>query len=523
MFPNRKTTTSNAQSGEDDPPIAFNQTPIQAPYIAAAAAAVPSERLVPYTSSATTVSGLTPVLLPGSRSVPNHAASASSATGRSEPTTVGSTNTEQKTKKKKKKERPQSIEAVLVPESKSRAKQKGQNFSITLVSQANAITTPPAFLFPIGAMNLPDISLPGDSRKNWKLSGKLSNGCKVLNHLDGPETSRLHELFIPVESSEIVLYVSAKKENNGNVMAMHIENNTLSDMALTRNHRSAILTRGSLQFKKPSFSITACLVFLKEKVSPNINISLFDLRGIHVGDSSSNVVIVAYRKQQQHDETIRYVVYQTPNTGRFILPLAKSVVAAYTGVPQWAIPISWSGKLPPLPSIPQYEHKAWMGTDGGFSSSVYAATMAYHVKHKVSFENFKHGSGLITAHVQKQQLERRRSSVVVPQSIAPLDLAVTLGALYKGSDRGGIVFELLLAALNALSFNLIFRKLELTKARFDQYDNETIRNFRNSLGRALLYNVTLREVNFESSNLSEFGETIGNAWAMNGKNQSMNR
>ncbi|MGK3743505.1 MAG: hypothetical protein ACI90V_010363 [Bacillariaceae sp.] len=69
-----------------------------------------------------------------------------------------------------------------------------------------------------------------------------------------------------------------------------------------------------------------------------------------------------------------------------------------------------------------------------------------------------------------------------------------------------------LAGLNALTFNLVFRKLKLTD--IDIQNNYALRN---ALSRTLLYNVTLREVDFNSSNLTGLGESIGNAWAMNGK------
>eukprot|EP00531_Pseudo-nitzschia_arenysensis_P009088 CAMPEP_0116146926 /NCGR_PEP_ID=MMETSP0329-20121206/17445_1 /TAXON_ID=697910 /ORGANISM="Pseudo-nitzschia arenysensis, Strain B593" /LENGTH=1715 /DNA_ID=CAMNT_0003642747 /DNA_START=204 /DNA_END=5348 /DNA_ORIENTATION=- len=509
----------NNKKGKDDPAIAFNQRPIPPPYVAAPAAAQ-GVRTQPYVNSPAT-RGLTPISLPGSRS---HTSNVGSAMSTTEPTTVESKKTEKKKEKKVKKEkmeRQQSIEAVLVSPSsaggKKNKKKKNKKSDVVIFPGTNAITTPPPFLFPSGTMTLPDVLFPEKS-KNWKLSDKLSKGCRVVDHLDGPELTRHRELRIPVESSEIVVYVSAKKDGEGGILAMHMENNSLADMSISRNHRSAILTRGSLQLKKPSFSVSQCVVYFKGKESPNMNVSLFDLRGIHVDDSGSNAVVVAYEKQREHDSIIRYAVYQTPDTSRFILPLAKSVVAAYTGVPQWAIPISWSGDLPPLPTIPKYEYKAWMGKDGGYSSTLYAASLAYHVKEKLNYESFRLGTEKISAEIMKQQETRRPSFQAAsfgPQKIKVLTLAVALGDGYQGSVKTGLVSALTLAGLNALSFNLVFRKLELARARFDRKDRERLLKYKNALGRALLYNVTLREVDFEMTNLCEFGETIGNAWALN--------
>jgi hypothetical protein len=68
---------------------------------------------------------------------------------------------------------------------------------------------------------------------------------------------------------------------------------------------------------------------------------------------------------------------------RCCFSLTTTVVAAYSDTPRWAIPITWSGNLPSLPVIPQHKYTAWMGVDGGFSSSIYAAALAYHVKNKI--------------------------------------------------------------------------------------------------------------------------------------------
>jgi hypothetical protein len=427
--------------------------------------------------------------------------------------------TSKKKEKKSKKEPQTSIEAILVSppytknEMNPQMRHQNQNQNVLLLPETDAVAIPPPFLFPTGTMHLSDVVFPDDS-KSWKLSGKLSKGCKMLDVSKAAATSRHRELKIPIEASDIVLYACAKKDNNGDDLAKNIDNNSLADLTITRTHRSAILTLGSLQFKKPSFSITSCVVFVREKESPNINVSLFDLRGIHVGDSSNNAVIVAFRKQQEQGETIRYVIYQTPEIGRLLLPLTKAVIAAYTGVPRWAIPITWSGNLPPLPTIPQHEYTAWMGSDGGFSSFVYAAVLGYHVRNKISFVQFEHGPDVISRAVMKQQ--PRRSFPAVSSDPREIDLLKLRGTLATDKEIGCRI-EMVLAGLHALCFNLVFRKLKL--ARVERLYPEYLRAFRTALGRTLLYNVTLREVDFELADLSGFGETIGNAWAMNGKNE----
>jgi len=277
------------------------------------------------------------------------------------------------------------------------------------------------------------------------------------------------------------------------------------------------------------------LFFGKDTGTPNIKVSIFDLRGLHVSHSNNNIAIVAFREQQEQSqgqgpgqdqdqqqqlqvETIRYALYQTPDISRFLAPLTTTLVAAYIGVPRWAIPITWSGNLPQLPVISEQSYTSWMGVDGGFSSSVYAAALAYHVKHKldISIGNLKYGErGVSTAVLEQHPLRPFPATRTGPQGIDLLKLAKALSSDEQDDD---IVAALVLAGLNALSFNLVFRKLKLSNIKSKE-SSKLLPAFRNSLARTLLYNVTLREVDFESSNLTGLGETIGNAWAMNGKNK----
>lgn len=514
----------------DDLPIAYDVTPMLTPYVTpspAPTAPIPS----PYVTPIPAPTGINP---PGSHSGPDASANTRVAID----TSRGEKKKDKKKKKKKdrtKMEPQTSVEAVLVPppstkKKKHQKKQQDQNSNVVLLSERDIVPIPAPFLFPTGTMHLSDVVIPEST--TWKLSKKLSKGCEKLVANNASETKRHRQLKIPVSAAETVVYVCAKKGNNFNVLAETIENNSLSNLSITRNHRSAILTRGTVQLKG-YWTIPTCFVFGKNRIAPNITISLFDLRGIHVGNSSNNAVIIAFRhnekqagdttqEYEEQPETIRYAIYQTPEIGRFIVPLAQAVVAAYSSVPRWAIPITWSGNLPPLPATSQQEayYSERMGRDGGFSSAIYAAALAYHLKHKLNFaqKSFDGGQHGISSRLMKQQPRKRfpaRSSG--PHLINPYEVALgvvsSLTTALIDDVKADLIAELVLAGLNALSFNLVFRKLKLPK--IDRRNLDLLCSYRNALGRALMYNVSLREVDFDLTVLTGFGETIGYAWAMN--------
>jgi len=345
-------------------------------------------------------------------------------------------------------------------------------------------------------------------------------------------------------------------------MAKHIENNTLDELKMKRTYRTAILTNGSLQFKKMKFNLSKTLFFDRDSGNAaNVNVSLFDLRGVHVvpttegsssgtspnainndDDNIEGVVLVAFRLSDNNannnannnaKETIRYAAYQTPNVSRFLLPLATALASAYTGRPSWSIPVSWTtgssySQQLELPPIVRETYAEWMGNDGGFSAAVYAAALAFCVQRKVSLGNVLKNGGREA--VAKCVLEQQRLTTmqgkqprfllnVGPKEIDLVKLALKLSnanptnANVNAKNQVGMMPEvLILAGLRALSFNLVLRKLTLSGYR---NDNKNKSLFRSALGQALLYNVTLREVNFESSVLTDLGEMIGVAWAMN--------
>ena len=380
---------------------------------------------------------------------------------------------------------------------------------------ATVVAIPPPFVIPPGTTHLSDVAFP-IGHKRWKLTKKLARDCSAVSavkEITAKETKRLRKIHVPIEASDVVLCVYARADDEGGVTAKFIERNALPDLRIERTHRFALLTRGTLQFKKFSFRLTDLLKFAK-KVAPTVVLSLFDLRGIHVCDSGDNLVIVAFRQQraedeqeEPHAETIRYAMYQTPETSRLLLPLTEAIAAAYASVPRWAIPISFSGELPPFSAIPRSTHLGWLGHDGGFSSSVYAAALSFHVKHKIDFGGFPRVSQAV---MKQQPTQTIRALATVPREIDLPRLVESLNA-DKQESRA---IALLLAALNAMTFNLVFRKLKL--ARIKHRDAKLRLLFQNTLARALMYNVTLREVDFESSDLNGFGDTIGRAWALNG-------
>mmetsp|Transcript_44962 Transcript_44962/g.50846 ORF Transcript_44962/g.50846 Transcript_44962/m.50846 type:complete len:848 (-) Transcript_44962:3-2546(-) len=412
----------------------------------------------------------------------------------------------------------------------------------------NAIPIPPPFLIPTGTMNLSNVTVPNS--KGWGLSSRNSKHCTIITKHTAVETKRLRELRIPIENSEIVVYIFAKKNHDD--MKKSIENDSLISLAVKRTHRSALLTRGSVQFNRLPFNMKT-LFFGKDTGKPNINVSIFDLRGFHVSHNH-NVAIIAFQDRDQcevpcsyreQQNIIQYALYQTPDVERFLFPLTATVVAAYCGTPRWAIPITWSGNLPTLPAIPEHKYTAWMGVDGGFSSSVYAAALAYCVKNEIDINLYFNEERAITELVLDQQPSRSwynptkskelsqdqmtelkdwRESKDGQAHILPKVLTfpqvIDLMKLAKALEAGNLnnpfarsthcILFICIAGLNALTFNLVFRKLKLTDT--DIQSNPALRN---ALSRTLLYNVTLREVDFNSSNLTGLGESIGNALAMN--------
>ncbi|KAL7552382.1 hypothetical protein ACHAWF_015624 [Thalassiosira exigua] len=409
-----------------------------------------------------------------------------------------------------------------------------------------AVVVPPPFLIPTGA-RFYNFSIPDSKVWQEPSPSKLSKKCHVLNPTDS-ETKQLRKLKVPIEAAEIVAYIYAKKGKvDIDLMESLVMENILGKVK--RTYRSAILTKGSVQLKKLPFGNMKTL-FSGDSGTPNINCSLYDLRGVYVCGSDDNVVVVAYREDLRSEgtesaaqEKMRFAIYQTPDVLRFMAPLANVLLAAYTARPVWSIPVSWAGNVPQLPAVSREVHDRWMGNDGGFSSAMHAAAIAFHVNWKKPLDKLSGGAGAISAAIMSQQPQERCFLV----SNGPMQIDV--GALAKEfSDNTKIVLSqaeqrvvnemewrhrelrekspklsekvavlymptaLILGALRALSFNLVFRKVILSGLPAEV---TKLPSFRDALGELLLYNVSLREVDLSSSPLQGLGETIGMAVSMN--------
>lgn len=360
---------------------------------------------------------------------------------------------------------------------------------------ADAVPLAPPYFVP-ATPNLTTLTVP-----NWTLSSKESKKCTLISQ-DDNEAKQLRMLHIPIVASEIVVCVYVKDLTSANLQ-------DLANLTATRATRSALLTRGSVQLKKLPMMKAGLLAVVADRGKPNIKFGILDLRALHM---HHDVIVLAFRQDETADsgeqqEATKYALYQTPEPSRFLTSLATVAVAAYVGVPNWAVPITWSGSLPALQSISKREYTNWMGVDGGFSSSVYAAALAYHVQHKLEIgRRLMLSDGGISSLVMEQQ-PKRIVPTTGPQLLNLVELAKKLAAPDK------LFHRLVEHGLDALSFNLVFRRLKLSKYRIPA----DVSAFRNALLKALLYNVTLREVDFSGTNLRGFGEDIGKSWAMNGQ------
>ena len=134
-----------------------------------------------------------------------------------------------------------------------------------------------------------------------------------------------------------------------------------------------------------------------------------------------DLVMLTYSEQQEE----KYIIYQTPESNRFLSPLTNAMAAAYVGVPNWAIPVGWSGNLATLQEldrVSKQDYLQWMGMDGGFSAILYAAALAYHVEHKLDIGSLADGQQDIETRVQSQQ-PRRLVSTPGPKVVDLVALA----------------------------------------------------------------------------------------------------
>jgi len=351
----------------------------------------------------------------------------------------------------------------------------------------------PLYLLPAGA-NLSSVQVNG----SWKLSKSDSRRCTIIagNRL---ETKRLRLLNIPLLASEHVIYICPK--NDGRTAS--ISNSTLNTEVFSgkteiRACRSLLLTSGSIQLKRLPFMKTG--PFAKGRKIPNIMFGIFEFRGLRI---AGDVAIMSF--QPPDEDKVQCMFYQTSEPARFVGPLTAVVIAAYVEVPKWAIPVTWSGNLPTLPAIQQEEYRKLMGSDGGFSSSMYAAALGYHVQHKIPIGRLQSAERKVSSIISGQQPPQPFSNQV--------QKFIDLQALAKDLAANDGMFDMLvLHGLWALAFNLVFRKLKLSNI---EVTTKNATAFRDAVSRLILYNVTLREVDFSFTNLKGLGDAIGKSWAMN--------
>ena len=303
-----------------------------------------------------------------------------------------------------------------------------------------------------------------------------------------------------------------------------------------RSLRSATLTRGTIHIKSLPFLKSG--LFSRDRGLPNIKFSIFELRNVHCDEN--NVIVMTYSSPTSLQEHVavdssnmyelhHHAFYQTPEPSRLIIPLATAAIAAYVTVPHWAIPINWSGtNLPILPSLPEKDYKDWIGLDGGLSSSMYAAALSYHVSHKVHIGKLKDGQRFVSRIISNQQPHPSSSSSVAAimarqqyRHVDVVDLAKQLAGNIKHTNYTARMVPFLVEhCINALAFNLVVRNIKIVDFKIDGLNapadrRMAVERFAYALAKLFLYNVTLREIDFTSTNLQGLGEIIGRSLAMN--------
>jgi hypothetical protein len=336
---------------------------------------------------------------------------------------------------------------------------------------------------------------------SWALSSKEAKGCILTGNKISKTNKRLRKLDIPIIASESVLFLYLKELEEKGLAGIHYDLSTVGGKKVSRTIRSALLTPGTVQLKKKG-------LFPKDRSGVrSIKFGLLELRALHM--ASRDIVMVAFQADITRDT--KYAMYQTPEPARFLQPLVEATVAAYISIPNWAIPVTWSGALPVLPPISEALYTEWMGKDGGFSSAMYAAAISYHVHHKLPIGKLRGGRDSVHKRVEQQQPPRLLPPSRNNGNPQLLDLRRLIQDLATESDDG-MFLPLIHHGLSALAFNLVYRSLALSNWKIPP---EATLQFQESLSKALLYNVTLREIDFSGTPLTGLGESMGKSLAMN--------
>jgi len=327
-------------------------------------------------------------------------------------------------------------------------------------------------------------------------------------------------------SAEVVQLIFPKKD--GVDLGEYVNGNTLADLSIAKpQFRALLLSPGSMQIKQLKFGTKNLLPFVNKGPS-NLTAPLYELRGLHVG---GDIMIIAYREAEDEQsqpnqwmvaakEPIKYTICSTPRLESSVMrPLALALAAAYASFPPWSIPVSISGTSE-MPVIGKDQFEQWMGSDGGFSSSVYAFLVGCHVQQKLKM---KYNRQEMYYAIKMALNKQNAAAIILPATSRPSAIDVTdLAKQITPSAQSDPNFRNLLnqpiwyiiAFLNALPFNLVFRKLRMCD--LIDYKSVHLRNtIRDLLSRVLLYNVSLREVDFSGSDLNGYGRMLGGAMSMN--------
>ena len=248
----------------------------------------------------------------------------------------------------------------------------------------NAIAVPPFIMS--APVYMHNCGLPIDE---WKSkTSKKQKKCGAIEDTSS-DTKRLRGIGVEMTSAEVVQLICPKKD--GVDLGKFVKGNTLADFSIAKpQFRALLLTPGSMQIKQLKFGTKNLLPFVNKGPS-NLTAPLYELRGLHVG---GDIMIIAYREADDEQiqpnqwmvvakEPIKYTICSTPRLDSSVMrPLALALAAAYASFPPWSIPVSISGTSE-MPVIDKDQFTQWMGSDGGFSSSVYAFLVGCHVKQKL--------------------------------------------------------------------------------------------------------------------------------------------
>lgn len=374
-------------------------------------------------------------------------------------------------------------------------------------------------------------------------TSKKKKKCGAIED-NSSDTKRLRDLKVEMASAEVVQLIFPKKD--GVDLGEYVNGNTLADLSIAKpQFRALLLSPGSMQIKQLKFGTKNLLPFVNKGPS-NLTAPLYELRGLHVG---GDIMIIAYREAEDEQsqpnqwmvaakEPIKYTICSTPRLESSVMrPLALALAAAYASFPPWSIPVSISGTSE-MPVIGKDQFEQWMGSDGGFSSSVYAFLVGCHVQQKLKM---KYNRQEMYYAIKMALNKQNAAAIILPATSRPSAIDVTdlakqitpsaqsdpnfsewccqfaepleIVGWVNSSSAGNLLNQpiwYIIAFLNALPFNLVFRKLRMCD--LIDYKSVHLRNtIRDLLSRVLLYNVSLREVDFSGSDLNGYGRMLGGA------------